>query len=1209
MSCVSKIEVEYQEVFNKLKELTNGHSSNALLLYLNLLNKGVDLSKHTVTQKDLEIVPGKKINFQAQFSVESFDVGTTLSDDEANYITKDGKKLKRVSNISEEVAPLKFRSPEDKAQSDIREQNEGLFNENMKYQDRSYRRDGTYKVEEEIPYLEYVERIKARRDAPRQEGKIKHKFLESLLKPSLIVERELNELVDLFKVSAEQLSKWKKEILSKVFPIFDKMDKSKISSEVLLTMAEAGVAGTVDILLNLGDGLYSIYDLKTGKLNDGKAAFMKYVDRQRYPIIGNSLNKNKLSTMMYAVMLKYNKPDARFQDIQIVDGEGKLVDVEILPFLYIIGEYFRDTNRKFYEENKHLFDAANYVTDTLALQEAKKKENYKDTMFKSLYKSLLNHIKGIKSKDDLSLIEATRLVLEDLSGFDMIGAGHKIKTGFLEKNFSNVKNISDPILQQLSKLFLKGDQAVREEMNSITAEYNKRMAPVLIKIKKARGNFGSDYKTEWAFAWDDGNMTTWKSAKWDTLTKAEQNLMDYHRWMIRFSLFSSMNPRKGIKYIESELAARDDLKASDIVLLEKQISDLMSLDSIDKFKLDQRFVKYYEGWTPRVYKTDEEQGNMKDYLTEKFKSNFALTDLDDLRLIENNDFSALPLRGLGGKDSVRMQVEGEYTFNGELVFNHFVASAVRKKHLDNAMALAMGIKAYLQMSSEGLKKDPQGENALSWLDSIVKAALYQEIESQGPESFKVAGKEYSTKKTAMTLRNYISVISMGLNFPGMIKSSMGMSWVNNANALAGSIAKAMFGAVKVDTDLQTIVQAKGDYIALESLHAQGKIEESKLYQLSRLMGFQIDSYNYDRFNTDVLKSVRDLPKWASYDTIFMGYRLGDRYNNYVNLAAQLRSIKVGGKSMWDHYQIVNGELEYTGPVRGVDSAGNTITGLTSMEMSTLKYKSEQLFGSYRVEERMPFQNGAITGALMQFKAFWPAIIRRALKSPGTAIGLTEMMETEEYMVVDPKHPDYRKKFSKNSPEFAKYEKDDVRILPVLLEVSHSEEGYLISMLTGLHYFYLKVRRPEGVDLEMYNLSDYQKKNVAYGLGVLTTHLSLMLLMALIFGAKGDDDEIYKNNPIVKAIRKSPMEVAGVAQLIIDRNSMDSMTGIPVISKSFKATSGLLSMMYDLSTGRRIETGINEGDLHGTKDFLAITPINFYLKFKEALSVLVELDEE
>lgn len=1198
MSCVNKIEVKHQEVFDKLRELVHGHQEDALTLYLNLLNKGVDLENHTVTKKDLEYEDGRVFNFEVRYSLESVSNDVKLSESEESYVDKEGKEYKRVSNVTDSVAGIKIITPEEKAKQDMLEQNQisELTDDTMYTITTSGPTfGGIEKKSKQLTYEEYVEYIKERRDKPRREGKVKHKILEFLLKDSPAVKKELEDMLKIFSVSKNSVKKWTKILKDNVLPYFKDIPQEDISSEVVMSIPEANIAGTADIVVHNGDGIYSIYDLKTGKLFEG-GKLMKYGDLDKLPFFSNSKNRNILSIVMYAMMIKYNKPEARFKELVMFNEEGQSIPVYPGMALAVLENYFKETNIKFYENNKHLFDLSNYTAEPEALAKLKEQENYKNELATDLYTSMINHKEGKKPpKNERSFYENIKLKLIDLTGADYLNKGHKISVDLLGRLFNNIYDVKDPILKSLSRLFLQGDHAQRVELNEINTTYNKLLEPIEKKINDQRKQryYKPDYKKEWGFAWDGGKMTTWKSPNWESLSKEEKKFMDFHRWTIRYSLFSTMNPLKGIGFIKQELKERNDLTEKDIKYLEDQIEKLTNMKNIDKFKLEKKYINYFEGWSPRVLKTSEESDNsVRKYTKEWISSKFELTDYDIAKAIENDSVHALPLRNTGGKDSISGQVEGKFTFNAELIFKSFVSSAVRKKHLDEAMVYAEGLRSYLT-DVYPYKTNKATYEARKWIESITKAVLLQEVESQGKEQIKIGNKSYSTRKSVMSVRNALSLFSMGINISGMVASSLGITLMNFNNAIAGQVSK-LFGIKNVDMDPKGYVEGIKELATLKDKKSR---ENSKLYQLSKLTGYSVDSYNYDRFNTKVLQTTRGkyLPKWLNYDTLFFGYRMGDRFNYNVNLVAQLKAMKVGDKSMWDYYKVVDGELIYTGPLRGVDKDGNEIRGLTALEIGTLKHKSERLFGSYRNEERMVAQNGAITGAFMQFKGYIPSMIKRAWTSSNKSVGLIEMMNTGEYMVVDPKSEDYRKRFKKDSEEFKKYEKEGVRIAPILSEVEGIEEGYLQSIMAGAKYVYYSVFNSNDADREYYNLSDYQKKNIIYAASMYIDFVLIHYLYLFLLGLAGWKDEEEEDTEIVQGILRSKNELLGPLQFIFDRRAADNLTGVPMLSKSTRMLGGIWKLGKDLSTGERIESGKYAGEVHGWRDIVATTPFQWFME--------------
>jgi len=78
--------------------------------------------------------------------------------------------------------------------------------------------------------------------------------------------------------------------------------------------------------------------------------------------------------------------------------------------------------------------------------------------------------------------------------------------------------------------------------------------------------------------------------------------------------------------------------------------------------------------------------------------------------------------------------------------------------------------------------------------------------------------------------------------------------------------------------------------------------------------------------------------------------------------------------MWEAYEVQDGELVYTGAVRGKTTQGDTLDGISALEAEKLRRVGQRLHGGYRAEERTAIELYALGRCLIQFKKYLPSIL-------------------------------------------------------------------------------------------------------------------------------------------------------------------------------------------------------------------------------------------
>lgn len=158
---------------------------------------------------------------------------------------------------------------------------------------------------------------------------------------------------------------------------FDDNPTDKLYTERTFSSSILKWAGTADLFIDHGDNVYSLYDIKTGKLGDDwEQSFLKYGRTSTEDIFDNARNRAKLQLMLYAFIIKTQNPNARFRNLELlhirnqwaVDENDAKKNVNVKAFLEVIEGVLKHEKPKLYQalqalpHFKQLFDPTHYVT-------------------------------------------------------------------------------------------------------------------------------------------------------------------------------------------------------------------------------------------------------------------------------------------------------------------------------------------------------------------------------------------------------------------------------------------------------------------------------------------------------------------------------------------------------------------------------------------------------------------------------------------------------------------------------------------------------------------------------------------------------------------------------------------------------------------------------------------------------------------------------
>ena len=1233
-----------EDAINNYNELKDKYPS----LYFELTSK-FHLKPNTVGEKayftlwklearDVRFFPGIKFHY----------TGNDNKTDENSkfYINGLGKKSERNSSYIEDfILPEKDNNDIDPSYRRARISAENYLRNNgidIGFKDyKEYVVDS--RPNDKLTFDEYVQHIKNSGEKGRLIGKVFHKHQEIGATPTVENKKELSILESRYGNTDKDIKELEKlqEISEKYYENHVKpMVTGALDFDFELPVSITGldytfndglsevksdtVTGAIDAVFKYDKHKYRIIDFKTGYINPDEPGPLLRKDSK---LRSNNYTHGMLKIVLNAIQFKSSVDrNAKFDDIalynadlkngnnyiySIMGSESRMSELQL--FLDEWAYHFRTTQSEWYKNNKDLFSSNNYI----AVPEEDKKLIDNQQAIDDLMVSLNNLVERRMSKglteaeedqvrsiiDSISFLTTKSTPLSQGTFVSNKGSIESKGMHFLETWTLGIKDKSNPLVQVINKLHSERSFKYNKEYLSMIQEYQRRLTKL---SKKTAVHVGVSYKDIYDFMWikkedsEDGiikggeYLTTWREEeKWKSLTAEQKDFVNYHRWFIRYNLFATMDPREGVKYINSELRDRKDLSEDDIKYLKNQIDELNKLPDLNKFATaGMKWFTYYEGWTPRVIRQPEEEQNIQKHLGNIFKNTWRFNQDDLASVIKDRDsqnYIGLLIKYMGKANAPQLQ-ETDYTYNPEIIAVSFYDNMSKKRHFDDVHNLSNAIVHILtEINHKANSKE-------------IKNIINYTSEFANQIADMKANELNETTKRIVSLKNLVGFTSLALRFLSPMRTGVTQQIGLTNRAVAGTISRLLadkMGIDKKNIDFSGRNVAKVTSITSrlmkDMVWGRDKLNKNKMHFFNNIFGNTVESYTNMAYNKSKMVSAMSflLGKKITLNGLYFMYRIWDIITYSQYLSDQLLDMKVPSKdgktmiSMYDAYEFNEEKqaFEYVGGARGKTVDGRILTDITFKEVETMKTVGRKSLGEMRNEERSIAENTLLGLLFFQFKWFYPGMMNSAWKSKQKSASLTKWMENGEYFVSDENHVDYNKNFSRYTDDtkttetelYKKYKESGTQILPVLIATQMTDEGYMRTLGTVGMMLKLYAKNPQKFKDEWSNLSDYQKQNIILAGVKLAQWISLGVLVGLAFGGGGDDDKGNKWSYNLSALQKE----TGFEFIFTDlQGHANTLTS----SATIKTTADFLGALYEFSgaliTGDKIETGPHAGWYRG-----------------------------
>jgi hypothetical protein len=583
-----------------------------------------------------------------------------------------------------------------------------------------------------------------------------------------------------------------------------KAQEDIVHSEVMVASPILGIAGKIDMLVEKSDGRFRLVDWKTGsKLKDKYSNTILKYGYQSTRITDNPLDRAKMQIMLYALTIKAEHPEARFDGLVVmhlpdeheaVQGRNAL-SVEVPSYLKMLEQYYRHEKPEVYkqllEKSPNIFDPREYNTPLRAdlAQEVLNSNGSSETEVNSKHVLELqqleydiatqrkdNALSGPTNEQIQRRAELTRMIADytDLYGADFSGGldpSHEIT--IMKRWMGTLNDTHNPYVQSLNLHLKTREKRVHDEMAKVEREFEILVRPVMKeRLGKTRGalqkaftsvDYDKLFKSFYTKKVVEEDGVKWASfgltnpvdhpAEYAALTSSEKALVDHIRTNMR-----------GIY--------EDVMTKGEFAVVGMKDGKPITKEDLYNQSAKGGSFKMTDGFFPKMVLTKEEANTR--LLKRLGKGDFSAlgTSLTNgwrrfaTDFFENNaegynqrDFG-LTVRYLGNANTAASP-DG-YSMNLEASYKKFMEQMIRKKHLDSTYMYGQAVKGILLNATDG-NGNPAFKLSAGLIEDQLRNILMKDTLNRGTGKFIrhgiAVGRKEGQERTISVLQIYKSLKS------------------------------------------------------------------------------------------------------------------------------------------------------------------------------------------------------------------------------------------------------------------------------------------------------------------------------------------------------------------------------------------------------------------------------------------------------------------
>jgi len=829
---------------------------------------------------------------------------------------------------------------------------------------------------------------------------------------------------------------------------WDDIATDKILTELMVGSTKLGLGGRVDMLIDHGNNVVSIYDFKTGESfgREIEKMLLKYGDTAGQLVFDTPRMRAQLQLAIYAFILRHENPKLTFRELKNIHirSPNNLDDsaaniVNIVPFLEIIEKQMKDSNPTLYADLKKnrpdLFAASNYIvadvasiTQATEFQDPALQLEHLINKLQSLIlydKTIAGGFNSTSAKDqkkrsaEIAAITEQIFKLRGQKGINYAAISSDI--GWMDEFLGSSSFSTHPYVQFYYKMLSEAKLDARKN-------YDKWVSQYRVITKALVDASGLPNKSGYVGGIDRNKL--FKPLFMETQQGATTMRRLYHSGDTEFKNLTTAQ-QNYLNFVNSSMASIFVNTADKVALANrvvtfnqkkgvKRITEVTNLDLYNgvggkiatrgKQKLG---FSYYDGFFPKIpMETYDIQSRFGTFSTEmvEFLRRRYLTYFNEIQFEGwANTTEAIPMKYL---DRGTIIEEEYYSLNLEKAVDTFMKHHMFKDKLDNVYAFAQGIKVYL-VAKEAMDVNISLKRLVNFFDKSIELHLLGRKQSEltlaARMPYVIASgkiKEFNAIKLLRSLKQFMYAPTMWLKPISGTANFVFASMVNLKEAVKGS-----FGLEGSYTNFTVGDLAEGYREAWkwQFAAARGQMRDNKLYLLMEKYGYLPDNYDHyvqpnellttrnRMFSSRFLTAAHTIPEEIIAASIFY---------------AQMKSIKLeDGTSVWDHYKEVDkttsyGDkykaIEWDGAVRGTVVVSSNaaqaqtaeLTSLSIDEINNMKFLYEKMHGGYRADERTIAEYYIFGELALQLKRFLPSMLKNAFASKGFRATEGEYKEIE-----------------------------------------------------------------------------------------------------------------------------------------------------------------------------------------------------------------------
>lgn len=799
----------------------------------------------------------------------------------------------------------------------------------------------------------------------------------------------------------------------------------KLIAEPSMVSKIMNVGGTPDLVIDHGGDIFSVFDLKTGKHFDRnfELDFFKYGRAGDADIFVNPRNKAKLQIMLYAMMIKLNNPKARFKNLEVVHVTNRYNIDEIdsarfintPAYLKMIKSYLQaerpSTYKAMLEASPSIFDTAtyNYVSaNKYGNKEAGEVLKLKMLELQSLVMFDTNLYKNItvgKHSGKERYVQIAELIKEinelkrdpemDLKSWDT-------DMGWMDRWMGTNTASTNPYIKAYYSILSEKKQHARTAHGKWRAAFDDVLNPLIEErtgkpYSKVIGGIDRTKLFEWAYK--GTRLYHADDSEFKSFSQAQQNFLNFVNNSVEMFFNDKLANYENIPKGNTALANR-------VVTFTERAGRKLNVTNLDLFNgkysnSSRPEFAYYKGffpkYAPQLYDVARRYSTFSKE-TLKFIYNRTFTYYYEM-VFDKWDASreAIPMKYL---DNDHIMDQQAYTLNLELSLDNFVKQNFYKLHMDEVYAYGLGLKLYLDFNKrmENGAEKPRLEAYIE--DSVNLHILGKKstgIDFSGRSFGKVTEegyKQFSGVKFLRSVKSYFSGVTMWLK---PVSGSVNAVFANLVtlkeaarNSFGSKVGNASFG-------LSHLREGYAEAIGMFGRDAfTGNFRTTKGWLLMEQFGYMPDNVDWYSSKNEMLTANNNL---FTTKTLTLFHSLPEEVLATSMFIAQLKAMKTVDKngneiSMWDAYEVVDGNITYQGGSRGQRSTSNfsdkpsykEVLGLEIEEVNAMKFLYEKIHGGYRLDERVAAEYYILGELMMQLKRYLPSILKNVWASRGTRQG-------------------------------------------------------------------------------------------------------------------------------------------------------------------------------------------------------------------------------